>query len=116
VKNLHTNKEPEPVRQLVRTLNEGLQTLIAEKDSILNGTADPEEMSDPEIWRLIQRFPFLNGWTHSYRSLISTVQEIKNALDERVGDQVLHDVDSLRAELNKSLADIQLPPEEKSND
>ena len=104
------------MRKLVETLKEGLQTLIAEKDSILNSTADSEEMSDPEIWRLIQRFPFLNGWTQSYRSLISTAQEIKSALDERVGDQVLHDVDSLRAEINKSLADIQLPSEEKSND
>lgn len=112
----HSTKDPKFVRKLVETLNEGLQTLIVEKDSILNSTADSEEMSDPEIWRLIQRFPFLNGWTQSYRSLISTAQEINSALDERVGGQVLHDVDSLRAEINKSLADIQLPSEEKSND
>jgi hypothetical protein len=115
VKNLHTNKEPEPVRQLVRTLNEGLQTLIAEKETILISTADLKEMSDPEIWKLIRRFPFLNGWTQSYRSLISIAQEIEGDMEERVGDQVLPDVDLLRAELNKSLAEIQVPPKEKSN-
>jgi hypothetical protein len=104
-----TTKQPQDVRSIIENLREGLLPLVDEKDALLESVENIEKLSDPEIWRIIQRFPFLSNWTQNYKGLMELASEILDDLNERIGHRPVADVQALRSGLNACLDSVQVP-------
>jgi len=113
VSRMHTSQQPEVVRGVMQILKVGVQRIIDDKEILLENMQGSLELSDPQIWKLIQSFPFLSSWTSNFKELKRIVQEIDAELEQRVGNQVLPDVVALKSSLQKSLDEIQVPNEGK---
>jgi hypothetical protein len=108
---MHTSQPPEEVRGVIQILKVGIQRIIEDKEILLESLQGSVELSDPQIWQLIQKFPFLSRWTLNFKELKRIVQEIDTELEQKVGNQVLPDVVALKSALQKSLDEIQVPVE-----
>jgi hypothetical protein len=109
VSRLHTSQQPVEVRDVIRVVRDGTQRIIDEKEHLLDGLQNAGQMSDPQIWQLMQRFPFLRTWTFNFKELERIVREVHTELEQRVGDQILPDVMALKIDLQKCLDTIQIP-------
>lgn len=100
------NNQPSQVRNLVEKVKDGLSKMMEEKDSVVLVIESSTSMSDPEIWRVIQRFPFLSTWTISYTQLMALVVEIEKDLEGQVTGRAPLDVKQFRKALEECLAGV----------
>jgi hypothetical protein len=104
-----TTTQPQVIRLVVDNLLDGLRILLDEKDVLLQTVKNVEELSDPEIWKIIQRFPFISNWTKNYKNLMQLASEILNELTELIGNRAVTDVQALRYGLKACLDAVQVP-------
>jgi hypothetical protein len=109
VSRMHTSQQPVEVRDVIQVVRMGIQRIVEEKELLLESLQVSEQLSDPQIWQLMQKFPFLSNWTLKYQDLKRIVHEIHAELEQRVGNQVLPDVVALKSQLKTSLDSIQIP-------
>ena len=102
----HVNVQPQVVRTLVDDLQNGVTKFIDEKDSLSDLVDSSKDMSDPEIWGLLKRFPFLNEWTHSYTRLMEIVEQLQENLEETVKGKAVPDVKQIRTDIKQCLAGV----------
>jgi energy-coupling factor transporter ATP-binding protein EcfA2 len=109
VSRMHTSQQPVEVRDVIQVVRMGIQRIVEEKELLLESLQVSEQLSDPQIWQLMEKFPFLSNWTLKYQDLKRIVHEIHAELEQRVGNQVLPDVVTLKSQLKTSLDSILIP-------
>ncbi len=108
--------QPQIVRGLIGRLQSGVADFIMEKDSLENLIDSSLEMTDPEIWCLLKRFPTLNEWTQSYMQVLAIAEQIQEDLAESIKGKAVPDVKLLREDIEKCLAGVSVAFGGEEND
>jgi type II secretory pathway predicted ATPase ExeA len=102
----HVNVQPQVVRTLIDELQNGISKFIQEKDSLNDLVDSSKDMSDPEIWGLLKRFPFLNDWAQNFVLVMDAAEKIERELAGVVKGKAVPDVKRLREDIENCLLGV----------